>query len=63
MLTLKGKREEVHEEKKGSFYRMERMQGQFYRQFTLPTAYYCKIKARRVGGDYPEERKNGNQED
>jgi len=38
VLTLKGKREEEHEEKKGSFYRMERMQGQFYRQFTLSTA-------------------------
>lgn len=42
VLTLKGKREEVHEEKKGSFYRMERMQGQFYRQFTLPTAVDSK---------------------
>jgi len=42
LLTLKGKREEVHEEKKGSFYRMERMQGQFYRQFTLPIAVDSK---------------------
>jgi HSP20 family protein len=42
VLTLKGKREEVHEEKKGSFYRMERKQGQFYRQFTLPTAVDSK---------------------
>jgi HSP20 family protein len=36
MLTLKGKREETHEESKGSYYRLERSQGQFYRQFTLP---------------------------
>jgi len=38
VLTLKGKREKTHEETKGSYYRMERMQGQFYRQFTLPAA-------------------------
>lgn len=38
VLTLKGKREETHEETKGSYYRMERTQGQFYRQFTLPSA-------------------------
>ncbi len=38
MLILKGKREEAHEETKGSYYRTERVQGQFYRQFTLPAA-------------------------
>ena len=38
VLTLKGKREETREETKGSYYRMERTQGQFYRQFTLPSA-------------------------
>lgn len=38
VLTLKGKREETNKEKKGSYYRMERTQGQFYRQFTLPAA-------------------------
>src|SRR5688572_12769516 len=38
MLTLKGKREEIHEETRGSYYRTERMQGQFYRQFTFPAA-------------------------
>lgn len=40
MLTLRGKREETHEEKKGFYYRMERSQGQFYRQFALPAAVY-----------------------
>lgn len=38
VLTLKGNREEAHEETKGSYYRTERMQGKFYRQFTLPAA-------------------------
>src|SRR5579883_2663872 len=37
VLTLKGKREEIHEEEKGTYYRVERMQGLFYRQITLPT--------------------------
>lgn len=51
VLTLKGKREETREEDKGTFYRMERMQGQFLRQFTLPaSADNKKITAKSKQG-------------
>ncbi len=42
MLILKGKREESFAEKKGTFYRKERMQGKFYRQIALPTTAESK---------------------
>ena len=36
VLSVKGKRESIQEEKKDSFSRVERTLGSFYRQFTLP---------------------------
>lgn len=35
-LTVKGERKVEHEEKNKNFYRLERQNGKFYRQFTLP---------------------------
>lgn len=36
VLTLKGTRSEVNKEERKNYYRSERIQGEFYRRFTLP---------------------------
>lgn len=36
VLTIKGSREELHAEDKGSYHRVERLKGSFYRRFNLP---------------------------
>lgn len=36
ILTIKGKREVMSKDTKASYHRVERLQGEFYRRFTLP---------------------------
>lgn len=51
ILTVKGKRESISEEKEKDFSRIERTYGTFYRQFTLPeTAVSEKIAAKSKHG-------------
>lgn len=50
-LTLKGERKEEKEEKGKNYYRIERLSGKFYRQFTLPeTVDGNKISAQAKQG-------------
>lgn len=50
-LTIKGERKTVKEEKEENFYRVERSEGKFYRQFTLPeTVASDKISAKSKNG-------------
>jgi HSP20 family protein len=51
VLTLRGKREDVKEEKRNGYRRVERVSGQFFRRFNLPdTADAEGISARSANG-------------
>ncbi|MDF2529945.1 MAG: hspA 7 [Gammaproteobacteria bacterium] len=51
ILTIQGKRNEEHKESKGNYSRTERIQGRFYRQFTLPeTIESDKVQAHSKKG-------------
>jgi HSP20 family protein len=51
ILSIKGERNTFNKEEKEGYTRLERVQGQFYRRFTLPdTADATKIKARSKNG-------------
>lgn len=51
VLTIKGERNEEHEEGDGDYKRVERIRGSFFRRFTLPdTADAENIKARSKNG-------------
>jgi HSP20 family protein len=51
MLVIKGNKQEVKKEQKDNYYRVERMQGEFYRQFNLPDTADCEqIQAKSKHG-------------
>lgn len=51
ILSIKGERNTFNKEEKEEYTRLERVQGQFYRRFTLPdTADATQIKARSKNG-------------
>lgn len=51
VLTIKGAREEVAQQEKGSYHRIERVKGRFYRRFALPdTADSAQISAKSSNG-------------
>ena len=60
VLTISGERKSEHEERKGGYYRVERISGSFRRSLRVrgdrPRGDHGKLRARRPGGDGSQAR-------